>query len=268
MSRTEIYYPDVDDPNGRSPAQAGMQAGMQFGSMFGPTGTVVGALIGGTIGSLDRGARRRRRRAIRKATAASYEFAGNVYEYRQQNTENITRAYEINASSAMARAGAAGGGNNSSLQIGRYAIERDEALETLQTEVEGYREGPNYKWMMRDYERVTGIGAVGTGGKGDDTKKFYIGGGSNVGRSAFTDEQRKMLRTEIGSDPSAAYKAYAESIKPTIEEFETYQFGTDQEKADYEKTMTQRINRANAIYSVNIAIEKKKLQEQIDKNNV
>ena len=91
-----------------------------------------------------------------------------------------------------------------------------------------------------------------TGKKGQDADHSQVFKGGLTGRSKltgetyFTDEQLEMLNTK-GRSPTDLW-AYAESIKPTYEEYLDFRFGTDEQKAAFSDSMTARIEASNKQY--------------------
>ena len=275
MSYRDYFHPDRNSPDGRSGIEAGATAGVQIGSMFGPAGAAIGAFVGGALGiGSSSGARRRARR---RATRESYQFVGDVYNYRVESTRAIGEQYESELSFLNARTAASGTSANIDAQIGELVTERDAELANLNAEVAEFRQGESYEWFMKDYERVTGIQTTRMGGgRGEDTftNTYSMGReGYNSGRYAFTEEQRGNLRSLTttsfsGMDETRLYQQYAERVAPTVEWYERRTFGGEEGMTAYNEYMDARIEAANIWYDREIALLNERRQAQAEQQRI
>lgn len=256
MSFTDWYHADRKSPNAQSAGQAGMQTGMMIGSLFGPVGTGIGAVVGGAFGGLF-GSNAARKRARVKATKEAYAFGEDLFKYSAESTTQINTDFERNLSMLNARAAGSGGNIDDTLAVqkGKLIQERDTELSILNEEVDIFRQGPNYEWLRKDYERVAGLKTQMSGSQKGDGKtiSYSIGGETRSNRAieAYTPEQKQKLATYTAGEGNdyggiKAYKTYADMVKPSMEMYEKLVFGDKTQKQEYQTYMDSRIETANA----------------------
>jgi hypothetical protein len=199
MSFQDWYNPNRKSANAPNSINAGAQTGAQIGSLFGPVGAVVGTFVGGFVGGIQGNSGRKRAR--RKATQDSYGFAREVFSYGRESRENISNQYEQDLSLLTARGAASGGSSDDAfrLQKGKLIQTRDAALANLETEIEGFRQGPNYEWLRKNFDVVVGFSDTRHGSaKGDgEYHVFSVGKEGRLSNipAPFTDKQRSMLQS-------------------------------------------------------------------------
>ena len=276
MSFRDWYHPDRSSPDGRSGAEAGLTAGVQIGSMFGAPGAAIGGAIGTILGGFgsSSGARRRARR---RATRQSYEFAGDLFSYREETQRQITEGFDYDVSYLTARTGASGARVEDSAAMGQLIENRDQQLSDLNTEVAEFRQGESYEWFMKDYERVTGVVRTGFnfGGKDADESerggRYSIGQEGRTGNIAYTAEQQRAMRTLqvqgdswMGTGPATAqlYGQYADRIRPSVDWYERRVFGDESDRAAYDEYINQRIESANTWYDRQMAMHNQRVETQ------
>lgn len=261
MSFRDWYHPDRDSPDGRPGREAGMTAGVQIGSLFGAPGAAIGGAIGTLAGAF--GSDGARRRAQRRATDESYGFAGDTFSYAKETRQNIGQNFEQETSLLTARTGASGGrtGEAFELQMGKLIQQRDSDLEALANEISEFRQGENYEWLQRDYQRVAGLSRnTQRGKKGDELEITYHIGGTSRGSAqhqAYTPEMYKQMVpgpsfVSTQYTPGAhneLFAKYAEQVKPSLEMYEKWVFGDAADKQEYKDYMKQRIEAANKWYT-------------------
>lgn len=252
MSFQDWLNPARNSPEAPSGSRTGLQTGAtgaMIGSLFGPPGAALGGAIGVVAGGFSgSGARRRARR---KATSSSYEFAKELFAYASESRSQINTNYDRELSMLTARSAASGVslGDTFDVQKGKLIQERNTALADLDAEVSDYRSGPNYKWLRKDYERVTGVYY--------DTRKgeqiYGIGRESRLGEQyeAYSPEMRKNLRKAEGSK---TYVEYVNRVAPTLKWYERKVFGDAEDQKAYTAYMNERISKANVWYDAQRAI--------------
>ena len=253
-----IFNPTPDDPNAQ---YTGAQTGATLGSVFGPVGALAGAFIGALSGG---SARRALERARRRATTSAYEFGGDVYSYGTESRTNINKQFEMDVSRSTARLGASGATSEDAREniLGALVITRDTALTALGEEIDAFREGPNYEWLRKDLELLTGTyyttNYTNTAFRGDkDTYNMRIGekDKGRSGQKAFTKSQRSRLieitesEYSASSDAGVLFDKYAKRIIPSMEMFEKRVFGGEEGLAEYNVYMDARIADANSWYA-------------------
>lgn len=235
----------------------GAMAGFQIGGVF---GAAVGGFAGLTLGSI--GKRKRRRAELRQLktdTRQAYKITSDSYKSGNKTRANIENTFRRGLASENAFYAASGRRNSENARqgyTGRLASERDTALESLSTQEEAFRNTTGYKLVENDYKYLTQVQTredqsdVDTG----TPTSYSIRTESIGGESFFSDEQMGMLRSYEDSDSSnqvsntSNFLRYSESITPTLDEYFTGKFGDEQQRADYEQTMTNRITEANQVY--------------------
>ena len=261
MSFTDWYHTDKNDPNGRSATGAGAQTGMMIGSLFGPVGAGIGTVVGGAFGAIF-GSNSGRKRARREATKQSYNFGSDLFTYAGETRTQITKEYDTNLSIMQSRVAASGGNVDEAMAIqkGKLVKERDSQFEDLEVELDAFRAGPNYEWLRKDHEKVTGVTGKSSGSYKNDgrTTTFTIGGTSRVGKEAYTEAQRKKMQTFSSTKTNAndfssrdaenVYREYAAKVAPSLEMYEKRVFGDEAAVKEYEAYVDKRIDSANEWY--------------------
>ncbi len=248
-----MFQPPQGDPNASISAAPGILSGASIGAMFGPVGAIVGGALG-ILGSL--GSSGKRERARRLATESSYEFGKELYAYGDQNRTNINTKYDQDLSTLTARLGASGSTSQSSLDFasGKLIVDRDKDLELLNEELETFRAGPNYEWLRNDYNVVTQSRATYSGGvqrgEGGETT-FTIGSvsGGRTGQNAYSESQRKRLKTStvsgMGEATGRLFNQYGAMIAPSMEMYESRVFGDAEDRKAYDEYIDERITAGN-----------------------
>jgi len=245
-------------------AKSGLLSGAAAGSTFGPIGTAVGAVLG-VFGGMR--AKRKRRDAERNMrisnTNISMQIGRGTVSNIAKDRENIARSYTTNLAREKARVVAGGGtlDEETMQQIqGRVGGERDRLTAEVDLARERFEGSDAYGYIKEEYTHAFVGGRHGSGRRGigyDNTTDYY------------TEEQRGELRNydprtnfygddegpEVSDRMQAANRAYGESVGMSLDEFEISQFGTEEQKTEFQGVMDARIQEANRIYDDALAMD-------------
>lgn len=235
----------------------GAASGAAAGSMFGPVGMVVGGFVGMAMGGSGRDAQRK---AVKRATEQSYSIGDQTYQYINKGRVEAEEAFQHDMSTARARFASSGGrleGSAWDQASGEVIRQRDERLADLGTEEKAFRNSDAYGFIKDDFENQGNVSMSHTQTKNVDRYKVSMGRGTGVtGASMFAPEHLKMLRSGTsgkGKELITRYENYSQSIKPSMDEYMDYRFGTDEQKATYVDDMTTRIKEANKRFDIDKA---------------
>jgi len=246
--------------------KSGMLSGAGAGAMFGPVGIFTGAVLGGLFGRSAKKRRRREEARLLKAhTKQAYGIGEREFEDLAKGRKTAEAGYQYGIASAKAKYGAAGArleGESWLALLGEEAAKRDRSLGEVQLREDEFRTSEAYKFLKQDYDFMSGMQSRIEYGSDIDERTYSLVKEGKSGESFFTIDQQSDLRdyngikqTPEGWTPEgfsrsdkAAYETYRSSIMPTIEEYELSRFGSDEDKAGFESTMTQRISDANRVY--------------------
>ncbi len=245
----------------QSEQTSGMMSGGGLGFQIGgPVGFMVGAAVGGIFGGSSM-RKRRRREAIqlKKDTKQAYTITKEGFKDLKSTRENIQNTFARNVGSSFAGLASSGRTLDESARqriTGGYAQIRDSELTSIDTREEAFKKSTGYKLVQDDYNYLSQINTIQDQSNIDvgTPTAYSIRTEGRSGESFFTDEQKGLLRSYEDPDNyqernnTANFQAYTQSIMPTIDEYFTSQFGSDEDKASFEQTMTDRITSANEIY--------------------
>lgn len=252
---------------------SGAVAGASAGAMFGPVGMAVGAVIGFFGG---RSQKRKRQQMEVAATRSSYGYAQEAYSFASKGQEQLSKTYASKFASARAQQAGSGasleGSRWESVQ-GGLIRERDEAQSSLDLKRDEFRATESYGLFQTDYTRMASSRiskSKAHGNRGDIERGGSYGGSADVrglaGESFYTSEQRSKLQGYSGGstrDPygESAWSEYVSMTKPTLGEWETGRFGSEEQKLEYSTMIDERIDKANIWY------DRKKTEMQVTTAN-
>ncbi len=236
---------------------SGGATGFQIG---GPLGLIIGAAVGGVFGG--RSMRKRRRREaqqLKKNTATAYNITKDNYSSISTNRQDINNTYAGNVARGVTELASSGRSVDSAARdriVGRFAQQRDIELENVDIAEERFQQGAGYKLVQDDYNYLTQLNEKRDFSDVDTSTPtaYSIRTEGRSGESFFNEEQKKLLRSYTDPDEyqfrnnTANFASYAESIMPTMDEYFAGRFGTDEQRATYDQTITDRITSANEIY--------------------
>jgi len=261
---------------------AGMQgaaAGFQIG---GPLGAAIGAFTGFALGSRSKRKRRRAElRQLKSDTRQAYRITADSYKSGNKTRTDIENTFRRGLATENALYASSGRGASESAQqryTGRLSRERDLALESLNTQEAAFRNTTGYKLVENDYKYLTQINAREDQSNADVSTptSYSIRTESIGGESFFTEEQKGMLRSYEDPDNyqqvsnTSNFLRYSESITPTMDEYFTGKFGDEQQRTDYEQTMTNRITEANRVYDQSLLetnLQNQRRQDEYNRRN-
>ena len=239
-----------------SDATTGALSGASAGAPFGPWGAVAGAVLGGIFGG---SSGRKRRRAeelqLKKNTKQAYSISQGALGDISNSRDNINAQYSANLATELARYSASGRlltDDARAAIVGRNAQERDSQLAETDTREDTFRNSTAYDFVKKDYDYLTNV----RNPRSMEIPSQIITEGRS-GESFFTAEQKDLIRGQTldvnrrGTDvllDDAYFQEYANAIFPTLDQYATGRFGTEEDRADYEQAVTDRITAANLVY--------------------
>jgi hypothetical protein len=210
----------------------GAVTGAATGSMFGPVGAVAGGVIGGFMGRKKAKKAKAAERAQSQAnTKQAYGIGQDTYSMISQGREDAQAGFQQDQSTTRARFAASGGkleGSAWESATGENVRRRDDKLSSIQIEEDKWRGSEAYSLFKDDFNAMT-----------DDN----IWSKSKVGASLWSSKQQNKIqgRDAAGGD----YAEYMAKVKPSIQEYEKFRFGSAEDKTAYAQGMDQRIEKAD-----------------------
>lgn len=256
------------DNSGLQDGISGAAAGF---SVAGPVGAWVGFVAGAFGGkSKRRRAKRENARILKENTKQAYGISKASYESIKKTRGDIQETYTSNLQSDVARYATSGKvltDEQRNQMIGSNAGDRDTALEAVDIQEAKFKNSDAYRVYKEDYEYMAG------GGVKEEGTSFSVPSEGRSGNSFYTEDQKKMLKTlEYDREMDDRYKmksrfeSYAKTLAPTFEEYEKSLYGTDEEKAAFERDTTERIIMANRRLDSMLAWDKAEEQRRYDES--
>jgi len=240
---------------------SGFLTGASAGAMFGPVGAVVGGIAGSLFGRSESKKRRREEaRILTESTTQSYDIGATEFRDIREQREQISQTFSRNLASERARMAASGGsfeGSDWLQRQGAVARGRDISMEEIQLQEDKFYNSEAYQYIEQDFERIGGLNVERSTLRSDMDETadvFSIQTEGASGESYFTEEQASELRTYSGNlrGGKEAYLAYQQSLRPDIEGYTKYRFGSDEDKLAFESSMSDKIQRANTAFGEKI----------------
>ena len=244
--------------------ESGMLSGGAAGfQVAGPFGMIIGAAAGAFLGNRARKKRKEQELKILKAnTSQAYRIGDETLSGINKTREDIGKNYTKDLASAQAKFAARGGrleGSSYQAVLGTVARARDESLTQADLQEEEFRGGEAFKFIQQDYNyslqaQITNDPTLSKDRY--DVDNYAIRTEGLTGESYFTDEQKSNLQSinirtsgpESGARGSA-FETYRQAIMPTFEQFQSYRYGSDEDKSRFETELSGRITDANTVFT-------------------